>query len=44
MGDVEDLYRCAVCGQPITDEQNFVIVAAGQGEEETRAHSDCVKE
>jgi hypothetical protein len=44
MADVEDLYRCDVCGQPITNEQNFVIIPKFQEGEEVRAHSDCVGE
>jgi hypothetical protein len=36
MNDVEDLYRCDVCGQPITNEQNFVVIPKPQGGEEVR--------
>jgi hypothetical protein len=41
MYDVQDISRCSVCGMPITNEQNFVVMANDRGEQQ-RAHTACV--
>jgi len=39
--DAQDIFRCSVCGLPITGEQDFVVIRSDQGEQQ-RAHTVCL--
>ncbi len=39
MADVENIYRCEVCGEPITAEQELVIVP--KNGQDMHCHREC---